>query len=202
MKSITRLSLALIMFSLFSISYLVTSVSADMYNPPPNPSNDPRNTMKSESVDLNKQTLQLHKRITELEQQLNEERAKSEKQLNEERVKSMKKLNDEKAKSEKQLNEAKADIVNAAKKDKRRYARNRAHALHECFARRWDGGYKPAAGDTDPKPTNGRPVQYEISIGTLLNEAIVTCNAQQISITTNYQPCGKGEELGEKCRWH
>ena len=28
MKSITRLSLALIMFSLFSISYLVTSVSA------------------------------------------------------------------------------------------------------------------------------------------------------------------------------
>ena len=75
MKSITRLSLALIMFSLFSISYLVTSVSADMYNPPPNPSNDPRNTMKSESVDLNKQTLQLHKRITELEQQLNEERA-------------------------------------------------------------------------------------------------------------------------------
>ena len=79
MKSITRLSLALIMFSLFSISYLVTSVSADMYNPPPNPSNDPRNTMKSESVDLNKQTLQLHKRITELEQQLNEERAKGDK---------------------------------------------------------------------------------------------------------------------------
>ena len=82
MKSITRLSLALIMFPLFSILYLVTSVSADMYNPPPNPSNDPSNTMKSESVDLNKQTLQLHKRITELEQQLNEERAKSEKQLN------------------------------------------------------------------------------------------------------------------------
>ena len=73
MKSITRLSLALMMFSLFSISYFVTSVSADMYNPPPNPSNDPSNTMKSESVDLNKQTLQLHKRITELEQQLNEE---------------------------------------------------------------------------------------------------------------------------------
>ena len=81
MQSITRLSLGLIMFSLFSISYFVTSASADMYNPPPNPSNDPRNTMKSESVDLNKQTLQLHKRITELEQQLNEERAKSEKQL-------------------------------------------------------------------------------------------------------------------------
>jgi hypothetical protein len=67
MKSITRLSLTLIMFSLFSISYLVTSVSADMYNPPPNPSNDPRNILKSESVDLNKQTLQFHKRIAELE---------------------------------------------------------------------------------------------------------------------------------------
>ena len=79
MQSITRLSLGLIMFSLFSISYFVTSASADMYNPPPNPSNDPRNNMKSESVDLNKQTLQLHKRITELEQQLNEERAKGDK---------------------------------------------------------------------------------------------------------------------------
>ena len=200
MKSITRLSLALIMFSLFSISYLVTSVSADMYNPPPNPSNDPSNTMKSESVDLNKQTLQLHKRITELEQQLNEERAKSEKQLNEERVKSMKKLNDEKAKSEKQLNEAKADIVSEVKKIRNGEGRNRAHALHECVALRWDGGYKP--GNDDPEPTNGRPDGYRISIGTLLNEAIVTCNAQQISITTNYQPCGFEEALGDKCRWH
>jgi peptidoglycan hydrolase CwlO-like protein len=79
MKSITRLSLALMMFSLFSISYFVTSVSADMDNPPADPSNDPRNIMKSESVDLNKQTLQLHKRIEELENQLNEERAKSDK---------------------------------------------------------------------------------------------------------------------------
>ncbi len=32
MKSITRLSLALIMFSLFSISYLITSASAQSYN--------------------------------------------------------------------------------------------------------------------------------------------------------------------------
>jgi hypothetical protein len=37
MKNITRLSLALIMFSLFSISYLVTSVSAQMGAPDMSP---------------------------------------------------------------------------------------------------------------------------------------------------------------------
>jgi peptidoglycan hydrolase CwlO-like protein len=79
MKSITRLSLALIMFSLFSISYLVTSVSADMYNPPPNPSNDPRNTMKSESVAMTMQTNNYNKRIEDLEDKLNKETAKSDK---------------------------------------------------------------------------------------------------------------------------
>ena len=111
MKCITRLSLALMMFSLFSISYFVTSVSADMYNPPPNPANDPSNTMKSESVDLNKQRLQLHKRIEELENQLNKERAKSDKfsaDLNKQTAQSQNRieelenqLNQEKAKGEK-----------------------------------------------------------------------------------------------------
>ena len=40
MKSITRLSLALMMFSLFSISYLVTSVSAQGMTPPGIPQAD------------------------------------------------------------------------------------------------------------------------------------------------------------------
>ena len=40
MKSITRLSLALMMFSLFSISYLVTSVSAQGMTPPRIPQAD------------------------------------------------------------------------------------------------------------------------------------------------------------------
>ena len=77
MKSITRMLLALMMFSLFSISYFVTSVSADMDPLPDGSSREAESIMKSESVDLNKQTLQSHKRIEELENTLNEERGYS-----------------------------------------------------------------------------------------------------------------------------
>jgi hypothetical protein len=48
MKSITRLSLALIMFSLFPISYLLTSVSAQSGMPPMN-NNSGMGTMNNNS---------------------------------------------------------------------------------------------------------------------------------------------------------
>lgn len=71
MKRITRLSLALMMFSLFSISHFVRTGNAQTL--------DPGKTMQSETVDLTKQTLQLHKRIAELEAEINDEIMKREK---------------------------------------------------------------------------------------------------------------------------
>jgi hypothetical protein len=89
--------------------------------------------MKSESVDLNKQTLQLHKRITELEQQLNEERGEGrEKQLNEERAKGEKQLNEETAKGE-----------------------NKMLQFHDCVAKSYGGKYRHRDRPTDKRYTMG-----------------------------------------------
>ena len=50
-------------------------ISAETVSPP-DQSDDPRNIMNSESVDFNKETLQLHKRIAELENLLTEANTK------------------------------------------------------------------------------------------------------------------------------
>ena len=75
MKRIPWIRLGLMMFSLFSVSYLVKPVSADTTTRPL-VSPDPKVIMDSESVDLNKQTLQHHKRIAELENLLTEANTK------------------------------------------------------------------------------------------------------------------------------